>query len=179
VAGIDANLATIYNGKGEHDRAIAALRSALAIDERLLGPDHLEVANVQYNLAASYRYQRDYPAAIASARRAAEIYRARTPGSDRHRLALTMAAMAANEARDHAQALALSDAALGFPAPAESPQTPAWARLERARALIGLHRPAEARPLLEAARAAYAELDMAERVRQADELLAHLPRGRP
>lgn len=36
---------------------------------------------------------------------------------------------------------------------------------------IGARRGAEARPLLTAARAAYAELEMTERVRQADDLL--------
>ncbi|HEY0483314.1 MAG TPA: tetratricopeptide repeat-containing protein kinase family protein, partial [Kofleriaceae bacterium] len=176
VASIDTNLATIYAARGEHDRALAALGSALAIDEKRLGPDRLEVATVLYNLAASHRARHDYPAAIAAARRAAAIYQARSPGSDRHRLALTMAALAANDARDFPQALALTAAALGFPRPAESPQTPAWAQLERARALIGIHRSADARPLLVAARKAYAELAMAPRVRQVDELLAQLPR---
>ena len=71
-------------------------------------------------------------------------------------------------------ATALTAAALGFPQPAESPQTPAWTQLERARALVGVHRPAEARPLLVAARKAYAELNMSPRVRQVDELLAQL-----
>jgi len=34
-----------------------------------------------------------------------------------------MAALAANESRDFAQALELTEAALGFPRPAESPET--------------------------------------------------------
>ena len=174
VASIDTNLAAIYNARGDHDRAIAALASALAIDEKLLGPERLEVAVVLYNLAAAYQAKRDYPAALAAARRAAAIYQAKSPGSDRHRITLTMAALAANESRDFAQALALTAAALGFPQPAESPQTPAWTQLERARALVGVHRPAEARPLLVAARKAYAELNMSPRVRQVDELLAQL-----
>ncbi|HEY6173030.1 MAG TPA: hypothetical protein VIX73_01255, partial [Kofleriaceae bacterium] len=95
----------------------------------------------------------------------------RSPGSDRHRTALTMAASIANESHDYARALELTAASLGFAKPAESAQTAAWAQLERARALIGLHRGAEARPLLATARASYAGLDMAERVHQADELL--------
>ena len=176
VANIDSNLAAIYNARGDHDRAIAALSSALATDEKLLGADRLEVAGVLYNLAAAYRDKRDYPEAIARARRAAAIYQARSPGSDRHRLALTLAASAANDAREFAQALDATTAALGFAQPAQSPQTPAWSQLERARALIGLHRAGEARPLLEAARTAYGELHMAARVAQADELLARLPR---
>ncbi|HEX7843718.1 MAG TPA: tetratricopeptide repeat protein, partial [Kofleriaceae bacterium] len=176
VASIDTNLAAIYEARGEHDRAIATLRAALATDEKLLGPDRLEIADVLYNLAAAYRSTRDYPAALATARRAAAIYQAKSPGSDRHRTALTMAALAANESRDFAQALELTGAALGFPQPAQDPQTAAWAQLERARALIGSHRPAEARPLLVAARKAYADLNMAPRVHQVDGLLAQLPR---
>ena len=175
VASIDANLAAIHIGKREYDRAIAALQSALAIDEKLLGADRLEIAGVLYNLAAAYRSKHDYAEAIARSRRAAAIYEAKSPGSDRHRLALTMAANAANDARDFAQGLELTAAALGFARPAESPQTPAWAQLERARALIGLRRAAQARPLLDAARAAFAALHMPERVKQADDLLAQCP----
>jgi tetratricopeptide (TPR) repeat protein len=171
VATIDSNLANIYNARGEHDRAIAALHSALAIHERTIGPDALDVAVVHYNLAASYRYKKDYAAALAAALRCAEIHAAKGPGSDRHRIALTMAASCANDLRDFPRALALTATALGFPKPTESPQTSAWAQLERARALISLHRGAEARPLLVTARAAYAGLEMAERVRQADDLL--------
>jgi tetratricopeptide (TPR) repeat protein/predicted Ser/Thr protein kinase len=172
VASIDTNLATIYIGKRDYDRAIAALRAALATDEKLLGADRLEVAGVLYNLASAYRSKRDHAAAIASSRRAAAIYAARSPGSDRHRLALTLAAGAANDARDFAGGLELTTAALGFERPAESAQTTARAQLERARALIGVGRAGEARPLLAAARAG---LHMAERVQQADDLLA----GRP
>jgi tetratricopeptide (TPR) repeat protein/predicted Ser/Thr protein kinase len=177
VANIDTNLAAIYNARGDHAGAIAALRSALATDEKLLGPDRLEVGNVLYNLAAAQRDQRDLAAAIASARRAAAIFAAKSPGSDRHRLALTLAASAASDAGDHAEALALTAEALADPRPAQSPQTPAWAQLERGRALIATGRAGEARPLLDAARAAYAGLHMAARVQQADELLARLPRA--
>jgi tetratricopeptide (TPR) repeat protein len=176
VANIDANLAMIYSAKGEDDRAIAALRSALAVDEKLIGADQVEIADIFYNLAATYRSKHDYLGAITAARRAAQIFGAKSPGSDRHRLALTMAAVAANDAGDFAQALALTQAALGFTQPAEAPQTLAWAQLERARALIGVHRAAEARPLLVAARARYAESHMTERVEQVEALLAHLPR---
>jgi tetratricopeptide (TPR) repeat protein len=175
VAGIDSNLATIYVTRHEYDRALAALRSALAIDEKLLGADRLEVAGVLYNLASAYRSKHDPAPAIASARRAAAIYAARSPGSDRHRLALTLAAAAANDSRDFATGLELTAAALGFDRHAESARTTAWAQLERARALIGAGRAGEARPLLGAARAAYAGLHMRERVQQADDLLAQLP----
>ncbi|MBC7975305.1 MAG: hypothetical protein H7138_09990, partial [Myxococcales bacterium] len=60
--------------------------------------------------------------------------------------------------------------------PAETAQTPAWAQLERATALIALHRPAEARPLLVDARVKYAGLNMTKRVEQIDTMLAGLPR---
>ncbi|HSR99299.1 MAG TPA: tetratricopeptide repeat-containing protein kinase family protein, partial [Kofleriaceae bacterium] len=174
VANIDSNLATIYNGKGQYDRAIAALESALATDEKLLGPRCVEAADVLYNLAVSYNAKRDRAAALAAAQRAAQIQGERSPGSDRHRTALTMAASIANESRDFAKALALTQASLDFAKPAQSAQTGAWAQLERARALIGLRRGAEARPLLVAARAAYTDLQMAARVQQIDKLLAGL-----
>ncbi|HEU4734992.1 MAG TPA: tetratricopeptide repeat protein, partial [Kofleriaceae bacterium] len=175
VANIDSNLATIYNARGQYDQAIARLESALAIERKLLGDQHTDVAAVYYNLAASYRYKHDYVASIAAARHAAQIFAGKSAGSDRHRLALTMAAMAANEARDFAQALELTSAALDFPRPAESAQTRAWAQLERARALIGLGRPGEARPLLVSSRAGYAVLKLTQRIQQVDDLLAHLP----
>jgi tetratricopeptide (TPR) repeat protein len=171
IATIDSNLSTIYNARGEHDRALAALRSALAIDEKLVGADALDVANVHYNLAATYRYKKDYAAARTSAERAIAILAAKSLGSDRHRIALTMAAGCANELHDFAGALELTATALGFPKPAESPETTAWAQLERARALIGAKRGAEARPLLTAARTAYGNLDMTQRVHQIDDLL--------
>ena len=177
VAGIDSNLATIYLGRRDYDRALAALRSALAIDEKLLGADRLEVAGVLYSLGSAYRSTHDPAQAIASARRAAAIYAARSPGSDRHRLALTLAAAAASDSGDFALGLALTAEALGFDRPAESAQTTAWAQLERARALIGAGRAGEARPLLGAARAAFTGLHMPERVKQADDLLAQLPPG--
>ena len=176
VANIDSNLATIYNARGDHDKAIAFLGSALAIEEKLLGPDHVDVASVYFNLAASYRYKHDYRGSITAALHAAQIFGARSPGSDRHRMALTMAALGANEAHDYAQALTLTASVLGFAQRAETPQTLAWAQLERARALIALGRAGEARPLLVAARAGYAGLNMTQRVEQCDGLLAHLPR---
>jgi tetratricopeptide (TPR) repeat protein len=180
VANIDSNLATIYNGKGQYDRAITALKAALATDEKLLGPSCVEAADVLYNLAVSYNYKHDYPAALAAAQRAAQIQGERSPGSDRHRTALTMAASIANESREPALALALTATSLGFAKPAESAQTGAWAQLERARALIGLGRGAEARPLLVSARAAYTDLQMTARVQQIDKLLAGLSdRSRP
>jgi tetratricopeptide (TPR) repeat protein len=174
VANIDSNLAVIYNDRKEHGRAVEALRSALATTEKLSGKDAVETADVLYNLAASYRYLRDYPHALEAAQRCAVVFAARSLGSDRHRTALTMAASIANEAGDYRTALELTATALGFPRPAETPQTPAWAQFERATALIALHRGAEARPLLVDARAKYASINMTKRVTQIDELLAKL-----
>jgi tetratricopeptide (TPR) repeat protein len=176
IANIDSNLATIYNRRGQYDRAIASLKSALAIDEKLIGPDQAEVAIVLYNLAAIYRAQKDYPAALTAARRSVQIHTARSPGSDRQRIALTMVASIANDAGDFAQALDATGTALGFAKPAEDPETAAWAQLERGRALIGLGRGGQARPLLETSRATYARLKMTKRIAQVDDLLAHLPR---
>jgi tetratricopeptide (TPR) repeat protein/predicted Ser/Thr protein kinase len=175
VANIDSNLAVIYNGKGDHDRAIAALKAALATNEKLIGPGCVEAADVLYNLAVSYNYKHDHPAALAAALRAAQIQGARSPGSDRHRTVLTLAASIANESGDFTQALALTATSLGFAKPAESAQTAAWAQLERARSLIGLSRSGEARPLLVSARAAYSDLKMSARVQQIDKLLSTLP----
>ena len=176
VASIDTNLAAIYNARGDHDQAIAALSSAIATDEKLLGKDRIEVASALYNLAAAYRDKGDHARALAAARRAAAIWQARSPGSDRHRLALTMAASAGNASREFAVALALADEALGFPLPAQSAQTPAWSHVERARALIGLGRAAEAGPDLDAARTGYTAVHMSDRVKQVDDLLSGLPR---
>ena len=176
VANIDSNLATIYNAKGQYDQSIAALKSALAIEQKVASGDDTEVASMLYNLAAAYHYKKDYPATITTALRAAQLFGAKSAGSDRHRLALTMAATAANDAGGFAQALDLTQTALGFAAPPQDPQTLAWIQLERARALIGKARAAEARPLLVTARATYAGLKMTQRVEQIDALLAHLPR---
>jgi eukaryotic-like serine/threonine-protein kinase len=171
VANIDTNLATIYTARGYHARAIAALEAARATDVHLLGPDHLELATVHYNLAVARRAAHDLPGARADARRAVEIYARTAPGTDRHHVALVMTASLASEAHDFAAALAATDP-LAAPAAGDAPQTTAWAQLERAIALDGLGRPAEARPLLAAARAGFAALHMTPRVAQIDALLA-------
>ncbi len=174
VANIDSNLAVIYNDRGEHDRAIAALQTALATQEKLSGPEHVDVADVLYNLAASYRFKHEFPRALEAIQRAAKIQGTRSPGSDRHRTALTMIASIANEAGDYPRALEATAQALGFAKPAETAQTSAWAQLERAIALIALRRAGEARPLLVDARVKYAGLNMTKRVEQIDTMLARL-----
>ncbi|HEY0191559.1 MAG TPA: serine/threonine-protein kinase [Kofleriaceae bacterium] len=175
VAVIDTDLSAIYSDHGELGQALAALRSAEAIDEALLGPDAIDVAHVQFNIAAVLRFQHDYPAAIDAALRAAAIYGTRSPGSDRHRNALTMAANAANDAGQFARAAALSATAVRF-GKAETEQTLAWADLEHGRALVGLGRAGEARPFVVEARNLYSALVMPPRVAQCEALLAKLPR---
>jgi tetratricopeptide (TPR) repeat protein/predicted Ser/Thr protein kinase len=174
VAVIDIDLALIHNDRGEYAESIARLRSALAIDEKLLGPDHAEVAVVWFNLAAAYRFAKDYPAAIQAGLTSAEITGKRSPGSDRQRLGLTMAANAANDAGSFEAALGYATSALAFTKPPEAAETTAWGQLERARALIGVHRGGEARPLLASARKTYAGLAMTARVAQCDALLGQL-----
>jgi len=86
-------------------------------------------------------------------------------------------ALIQNLRRSFADALAAATEVLAMPGvDATEQQTGAWARLEAARALIGLHRePARARELLGQARARYADLKMKKRLDQIDELLAQLP----
>ena len=45
-------LAAILDASGRHREAVATLRHALSVYERVLGPDHYEVATVLENLAA-------------------------------------------------------------------------------------------------------------------------------
>jgi len=58
--------------------------------------------------------------------------------------------------------------------PTDRAMTQAWARLERAKALIALHRGAEARRDLTEARAGYAGLNMAARVDEVETLMRSL-----
>ena len=44
-------LAAILDASGRHHEAAATLRQALSVYERVLGPDHYEVAGVLQNLA--------------------------------------------------------------------------------------------------------------------------------
>jgi Tfp pilus assembly protein PilF len=44
-------LAAILDSSGRHHEAAATLRQALSVYERVLGPDHYEVAGVLQNLA--------------------------------------------------------------------------------------------------------------------------------
>jgi mannose/cellobiose epimerase-like protein (N-acyl-D-glucosamine 2-epimerase family) len=82
-----------------------------------------------------------------------------------------MQAWIANEAGDPARALEVTATALGFPDRPQDPQMRAWPELERARALLALHRAGEARPLLGDARGLYQQLNLPARVNQIDALL--------
>nr|MBA3395784.1 tetratricopeptide repeat protein [Deltaproteobacteria bacterium] len=172
VANVDNNLAVLLLDDGKPEQAIVMLEESLATTEQLLGADRTEVAEVLFNLAVAHRAKGDYGAALAAARRCADIYGAKRPGTDRHRTSLAMVAAIANQRRDHATALAATETALGFPKPPEDPQSTAWPQLERARALIAVKRKAEARPLLAAARASYAAIGLPGRVEEIDRLVA-------
>ena len=122
---------------------------------------------------ASYRYKHDYPASIAAARRAAQIFGAKSPGSDRHRIALTMAALGAPTRPTTSRRRSSSPRPRSAsPGPPRARRPSAWAQLERARALIGLDRAGEARPLLVDRARRYAGLNMTQRVQQIDDLRA-------
>jgi tetratricopeptide (TPR) repeat protein/predicted Ser/Thr protein kinase len=172
VANVEMNLAIIYMNSNEAPRAIAMLEEALATDERLLGKDRIPVADVLFNLAAARIKTGDLAGALAAQKRCVAIYEAKTPGADRHRLALAMEASIENDLGDAARALAVTEIALAFPAPTENPQTEAWNQFERARALIAVGRGREARPLIDASRKAYASLHMQQRLDQLDKLEA-------
>ena len=171
VANVDMNLAIIHLDAHDTTKAIAMLEEALATDEAVLGPERLETAEVLYNLAAAHRDAKDLERAQAYADRCAAIYAKIRPGVDHHVLALDLVAHIANLRADHAKALTVTAIVLGF-APQEEMQSLAWARLERAKALIGLRRPGEARPLLTAARTGYEAARLTERVQEIDRLLA-------
>jgi hypothetical protein len=85
-----------------------------------------------------------------------------------------LVAMTASSMHDPATALALTTEALAEPAPTaddlDKQQTFAWAHLERGRALLALHRAAEAKPELAAAHEAYVALHMAERLAEVEAL---------
>jgi len=176
VANVDMNLAVIYMSRdgrvaADPDKALAMLEEALATDEQLLGPEHSAVADILFNVAVARNTKADRRGALAAMTRAAAIYGAKAPGSDRHRTALAMQASFATDGGDYENALAATATALAFPTAPESPQTLALTQLQRARALLALHRAAEARPLLAAARAAYGTLEMRARVDEIDQLL--------
>ncbi len=175
VALIDSNLALIYMDRGETERALAALRHAVAVQERTLGAHHVELAAALYNLAVAEREAKSYDAALATARRAAAIFERRMRASARHVFAVVHIAMIENLAARHLEALATAEAAIALVSDPDEPVGPGWARLEAGRALIALGRePGRARKLLSEARAAYVVASIPARVTEVDGLLAKL-----
>ena len=68
-------LAAILDTSGRHHEAVEALRYALSVYERVLGPDHYEVAGVLQNLAGVAKRAGDPEQAAALRGRAPRIRR--------------------------------------------------------------------------------------------------------
>jgi tetratricopeptide (TPR) repeat protein len=68
------NLASIYEAKGEYDKAIEFYNKALKINEVKLGLDHPDTAATYNNLAGVYRAKGDYDRAIEFSKKALKIY---------------------------------------------------------------------------------------------------------
>jgi hypothetical protein len=68
-------VAAILDAGGRHQEAAATLRQALAVYERVLGPDHYEVAGVLDSLAGSVERAGEPEEAAALRARAARIRR--------------------------------------------------------------------------------------------------------
>src|SRR5205823_2142754 len=152
VAKVDMNLAQVAIARGDFATAVRTLEGALAIYEAQIGADALDTGDVVYNLVAALRAAGDIARARPLAARAVAIFGAKAPGSIRHRTALDMAAELANTAKDPAAAEKLARASLALAKPDDDPQIVAWTELELGRALVGLHRASEARPLIADAR---------------------------
>ena len=67
------NLATIYQAQGRHAEAGPLYRRALAIQEKAIGSEHVEVAISLDNLATVYRAQGRYTEAEPLYQRALSI----------------------------------------------------------------------------------------------------------
>jgi tetratricopeptide (TPR) repeat protein len=61
-------------GRASYSDAIPLLQRALAINEKVLGPDHPDTAEILNNLAGLYESQGNYPAALPLLQRALSIY---------------------------------------------------------------------------------------------------------
>jgi eukaryotic-like serine/threonine-protein kinase len=168
---IDENLGLQYLDDNDTSRALALLEEALADTTRAVGPDRTETADVLYNLSVAQRKAKQLAVALATARRCADIYGARRPGTMRHLYALDQSASLANDLHQFSAALSATATVLALPA-ADDPQARPWAQLEQGRALIGLGRAVQARPVLAAARASYAAIPEPDRVAEIDALLA-------
>jgi tetratricopeptide (TPR) repeat protein len=76
-----SKLAYLYKSQGQYEAAEPLYRRALAIRERVLGPDHPDTAQSLNNLAGLYYFQGQYEAAEPLFRRALDI-RERVLGPD-------------------------------------------------------------------------------------------------
>jgi tetratricopeptide (TPR) repeat protein len=146
-------LALIDVHDGKPDEAETLERQALTIDEAALGKDHIDVASILCILALAQRDKDEFPAALASAKRCAQIRDAAVPDSQGRAEALGLVAEIENDAGDHEAALRDATAALALNVPHASSDAYAVPRVEQARALIELHRePDRAKQLLAEAR---------------------------
>ena len=68
------NLAALYQAQGKLKEAEWRYRRALNIKEKLLGPDHPDVAMTANNLAVLYKSEGKYEAAESLYRRALKIF---------------------------------------------------------------------------------------------------------
>jgi eukaryotic-like serine/threonine-protein kinase len=177
----DAGLALARLDAHRPAEALPFLDEALAIQQRILGTDHLALGATYYNLTIAHRDRGDLPAARRHAELAVAIYEARRD-VDHHRFALALLAEVANRAGDPQAALDATAKAARWTRAAD-PTSLAWPRLERARALIaigelGPHSPprqlGEAVQLLIQARSLYDVMQSSQRVQEIDRLLAQL-----
>ena len=82
-------LADLYMDRGEYDKAESLYRRSLQIREKVLGPDHPDVATVLDNLGVLYDSLADYPKAELLLKRALEI-RKGSLGSDHPKVAVSL-----------------------------------------------------------------------------------------
>jgi tetratricopeptide (TPR) repeat protein/predicted Ser/Thr protein kinase len=175
VALIDTNLALVYNDRGDHDRAVVALRHATAIQERQLAPNHPDLGVALFNLAVAERDAGHLPEAIAAIRRSSEIFGGRAEGSMRHLASLCLLAQIQTLGKNPADALATARRAIELATDGSTPEMRGWSRLEAAKAQIALGKTTAAtRRWLTEARALYVEAKLPNRVTECDGLLASL-----
>jgi len=180
VASCDTNLALIESDHGHYDRAIDRLQRAVTAEEKLIGPNTESFAALLYNLSADQQAAGKLNDALATARRCLEIRKAAMPDSDRLAFAYTQVATCEGRLGDREGELRDATAALAVGGTRAEQQAVAWPELEKARALVELHRdPAEAKRLLFGARAIYSQgakdSPMAKRLAEIDTLLKRLP----
>ncbi len=120
-ARVSSSLAIVLAAQGRHEDAEAELRRALALRERTLGSDHLDVATTHNNLANVLTAQGEHQAAEAEHRTALAL-RERALGPDhpdvamsRNNLAAVLHAQGqyAEAEAEHRRVLALREAVLG------------------------------------------------------------------